>query len=45
MVTPEEIARAMAVHSVDDERSVQIDSDEVVVAADGDVQQETDREQ
>ena len=30
MVTPEEIARAMAVHSVDDEGDVQIESEETV---------------
>ena len=37
MVTPEEIARAMAVHSVDDEGDVQIESEETVavVPADG----------
>ena len=37
MVTPEEIARAMAVHSVDDEGDVQIESEDAVavVPADG----------
>jgi hypothetical protein len=41
MVTPEEIARAMAVHSVDDEGDVQIESEETVavVPADGNAQQ------
>lgn len=42
MVTPEEIARAMAVHSVDDEGDVQIESEDTVavVPADGSPQQQ-----